>query len=186
MMRPFHSRTRSPRLKDRTPDSHSRNAGFKSRGDHQYVVGSSMAERRIVVPDAAGSIPVHPPRYEHVSEWPKDADCKPVTRWFESSRALQYGNVAQMVERPVEARKVTGSMPVVTTKKPPLSCAKGAVTFCRKLMQRIKPVYCCKMHDVADYDRCRYEQRKSDMFLLFSWIIFQNIFRDAVYPKGRK
>lgn len=28
---------RSPRLKGRTPDSQSGNAGFKSRGDHQYV-----------------------------------------------------------------------------------------------------------------------------------------------------
>ena len=74
-----------------------------------------MAERRIVAPAVAGSIPVLPPNYEHVSEWPKEAGCNPVIRWFESSRALQHGKVAQMVERSVEARKVAGSMPAFTT-----------------------------------------------------------------------
>ena len=84
-------------------------------GITSYVVGSSMAERRVVIPDAAGSIPVLPPRYEHVSEWPKEADCKPVTRWFESSRALQYGKVAPMVERRIEVPGGAGSSPALTT-----------------------------------------------------------------------
>ena len=46
---------RSPRLKGRTPDSHSGNAGFKSRGDHQCYVGRSlMVKHRIVAPVNAG------------------------------------------------------------------------------------------------------------------------------------
>ena len=68
-----------------------------------------------MAPAHAGSSPVGPPRYEHVSERPKEADCNPVVRWFESSRALQYGKVAQTVERSVEARKAAGSMPALTT-----------------------------------------------------------------------
>ena len=63
----------------------------------------------------AGSSPVAPHRYEHVSERPKEADCNPVVRWFESSRVLHFGKVAQLVERPVEARKVAGSTPALTT-----------------------------------------------------------------------
>ncbi len=74
-----------------------------------------MVEHQIVAPAHAGSSPVGPPRYEHVSERPKEADCNPVIRWFESSRALQYGKVAQLVERSVEARKVAGSIPALTT-----------------------------------------------------------------------
>ena len=62
-----------------------------------------------------GSSPAGITSYEHVSERPKDADCKPAVRWFESSRALQYGKVAQTVERSVEARKAAGSMPALTT-----------------------------------------------------------------------
>ena len=89
--------------------------GSSPAGITKYVVGSLMVEQRIVIPSGAGSNPVLPPNYEHVSEWPKDAGCNPVIRWFESSRALQYGKVAQMVERSVEARKVAGSMPAFTT-----------------------------------------------------------------------
>ena len=62
--------------------------GFKSHTILQYVVGSSMVEYRIVAPVVAGSIPVPPPKFEHVSEWSKEADCNPVVRWFESNRAL--------------------------------------------------------------------------------------------------
>ena len=62
-----------------------------------------------------GSSPAGITNYEHVSERPKEAGCNPVVRWFESSRALQYGKVAQMVERSVEARKAAGSMPALTT-----------------------------------------------------------------------
>ena len=79
------------------------------------MVGSLMVEQRIVIPSDAGSTPVLPPNYEHVSERPKEAGCNPVARWFESSRALQHGKVAQLVERSVEARKVAGSMPAFTT-----------------------------------------------------------------------
>ena len=68
-----------------------------------------------MAPAVAGSSPVRPPNYEHVSERSKEAGCNPVIRWFKSSRALQYGKVAQMVERSVEARKVAGSMPALTT-----------------------------------------------------------------------
>ena len=68
-----------------------------------------------MVPVYAGSNPVDPPKYEHVSEWPKDADCKPVTRWFESSRALQCGKVAPMVERRIEVPGGAGSSPALTT-----------------------------------------------------------------------
>ena len=68
-----------------------------------------------MVPVYAGSNPVDPPKYEHVSEWPKDADCKPVTRWFESSRALQHGKVAPMVERRIEDPGGAGSSPALTT-----------------------------------------------------------------------
>ena len=68
-----------------------------------------------MVPACSGSNPVLPPNYEHVSEWLMEADCNPVIRWFESGRALQYGKIAQTVERSVEARKAAGSMPALTT-----------------------------------------------------------------------
>ena len=74
-----------------------------------------MVKHRIVAPANAGSSPVGPPKYEHVSEWPKEADCNPVIRWFESSRALQYGEVAPMVERRIEAPGAAGSSPALTT-----------------------------------------------------------------------
>lgn len=74
-----------------------------------------MVEHRIVAPARAGSSPVDPPKYEHVSERPKEADCKPVIRWFESSRALQYGEVAPMVERRIEVPGGAGSSPALTT-----------------------------------------------------------------------
>ena len=107
---------RSPRLKGRTPDSHSGNAGFKSRGDHQCYVGRSlMVKHRIVAPVNAGSSPVDPPSYEHVSQWSKEAGCNPVVRRFESSRALQYGKVAPMVERRIEVPGGAGSSPAFTT-----------------------------------------------------------------------
>ena len=67
-----------------------------------------------MAPACAGSNPAGSPNYEHVSKWPKEAGCNPVVRWFESSRALQYGKVAQTVERSVEARKAAGSMPALT------------------------------------------------------------------------
>lgn len=70
-----------------------------------------------MIPAYAGSSPVDPTIYEHVSERSKEAGCNPVIRWFESSRALQYGKVAQTVERSVEARKAAGSMPALTTSK---------------------------------------------------------------------
>ena len=93
---------RSPLLMGRKPDSHSGNAGFNSRGDHQYVVGSLTAEQRIVVPSCAGSSPVLPPIYEHVSERPKGADCKPVIRRFESGRALHFfRRILKQVKRSV-------------------------------------------------------------------------------------
>ena len=76
---------------------------------------AQLAEHRVVVPAVAGSSPVRPPNHEHVSEWPKEAGCNPVSRWFESGRALQHGKVAQLVERSVEARKVAGSSPALTT-----------------------------------------------------------------------
>ena len=68
-----------------------------------------------MAPACAGSSPVDPPNYEHVSERPKEAGCNPVVRWFESSRALHHGKIAQQVERSVEARKAAGSMPALTT-----------------------------------------------------------------------
>ena len=68
-----------------------------------------------MAPACAGSNPVLPPIYEHVSQRPKEAGCNPVVRWFESSRALHYGKVAQSVERSVEARKAAGSIPAFTT-----------------------------------------------------------------------
>ena len=68
-----------------------------------------------MAPAHAGSSPVGPPRYEHVSERPKEADCNPVIRWFESSRALQYGKVAPMVERRIEVPGGAGSSPALTT-----------------------------------------------------------------------
>ena len=85
-------------------------AGITNSGDH-----SLTEEHRIVAPACAGSNPAGSPNYEHVSKWPKEAGCNPVVRWFESSRALQYGKVAQTVERSVEARKAAGSMPALTT-----------------------------------------------------------------------
>ena len=122
------------------------NAGFKSRRDHQflYVVGSSMAEHRVVAPAVAGSIPVLPPNMSTYPSGlrrqaatllfagsvsgcmphPDHAQSRPPTGAAQracaltaasSSRALQYGKVAQMVERSVEARKVAGSMPALTT-----------------------------------------------------------------------
>ena len=74
-----------------------------------------MVEHRIVAPACAGSSPVDPPKYEHVSERPKEADCNPVIRWFESSRALQCGKVAPMVERRIEVPGGVGSSPALTT-----------------------------------------------------------------------
>ena len=74
-----------------------------------------MVEHRIVAPACAGSSPVDPPKYEHVSERPKEADCNPVIRWFESSRALQCGKVAPMVERRIEVPGGAGSSPALTT-----------------------------------------------------------------------
>ena len=68
-----------------------------------------------MAPAYAGSNPVNPPNYERVPEWSKGAGCNPVIHWFESSRALQCGKVAQLVERSVEARKVAGSTPAFTT-----------------------------------------------------------------------
>ena len=56
-----------------------------------------------------------PSTHEHVSERPKEAGCNPVIRWFESSRALQYGKVAQLVERRIEVPGVAGSSPAYTT-----------------------------------------------------------------------
>ena len=85
-------------------------AGITNYGDH-----SLTEEHRIVAPACAGSNPAGSPNYEHVSKWPKEAGCNPVVRWFESSRALQHGKVAQTVERSVEARKAAGSMPALTT-----------------------------------------------------------------------
>ena len=107
----------SLRLKGRTPDSHSGNAGFKSRRDHQflYVGGSSNGRAPECGSGCCGFKSCSSTQCEHVSEWAKEAGCNPVIRWFESSRALQYGKVAQMVERSVEARKVAGSMPAFTT-----------------------------------------------------------------------
>ena len=81
----------------------------------KYGDNSLTEEHRIVAPACAGSNPAGSPNYEHVSKWPKEAGCNPVVRWFESSRALQYGKVAQTVERSVEARKAAGSMPALTT-----------------------------------------------------------------------
>ena len=85
-------------------------AGITNYGDH-----SLTEEHRIVAPACAGSNPAGSPNYEHVSKWPKEAGCNPVVRWFESSRALQHGKIAQQVERSVEARKAAGSMPALTT-----------------------------------------------------------------------
>ena len=68
-----------------------------------------------MAPACAGSNPAGSPNYEHVSKWPKEAGCNPVVRWFESSRALHHGKIAQQVERSVEARKAAGSMPALTT-----------------------------------------------------------------------
>ena len=78
---------------------------------------AQLAEHRVVIPAVAGSSPVRPPNHEHVAQWSKAAGCNPVIRWFKSSRALQYGKVAQTVERSVEARKAAGSMPALTTSK---------------------------------------------------------------------
>ena len=106
-----------------------------------------MAKHRTVAPGDAGSSPVLPTNSGHVSEWIKEADCKPVARWFSirvsarmtpgscavkaavwrreagmrlDSSIIQlcspYGTVAQLVERPVEAREAAGSSPAVTTK----------------------------------------------------------------------
>lgn len=74
-----------------------------------------MVKHRIVAPDNAGSSPVDPPSYEHVSERPMGAGCNPVIRWFESSRALQFGKVAPMVERRIEVPGGAGSSPAFTT-----------------------------------------------------------------------
>ncbi len=107
----------SPRLRGRTPDSHSGNAGFKSRGDHQYVDHSLNGR----APDRGSGMcrfkSCWSSQYEHVSERPKEADCNPVIRWFESSRALQFGKVAPMVERRIEVPGGAGSSPALTTNK---------------------------------------------------------------------
>ena len=62
-----------------------------------------------------GSNPIHQPKpFEHVSQRIGDG-LQIRLRRFESSRALHHGKVAQLVERSVEARKATGSIPVFTT-----------------------------------------------------------------------
>ena len=68
-----------------------------------------------MAPAHAGSSPVDPPNYEHVSQWSKEAGCNPVARWFESSRALQHGKVAPKVERRIEVPGGAGSSPAFTT-----------------------------------------------------------------------
>ena len=50
-----------------------------------------------------------------VSEWFKEADCKPVIREFESHPALKYGAVAQLGERLPCTEDVAGSSPVSST-----------------------------------------------------------------------
>ena len=81
--------------------------GSSPAGITTCVVGSLMVGQRIVIPSGAGSNPVLPPNYEHVSEWPKDAGCNPVIRWFESGRVLQYGESSLTVKRAVVVRVLT-------------------------------------------------------------------------------
>ena len=68
-----------------------------------------------MAPACAGSNPAGSPNYQHVSKWSKEAGCNPVVRWFESSRALQRGKVAPMVERRIEVPGGAGSSPALTT-----------------------------------------------------------------------
>ena len=89
---------------------------------------AQLEEHRVVIPAVAGSSPVRPPNHEHVAQWSKAAGCNPVIRWFKSSRALQYGKVAQTVERSVEARKAAGSMPALTTIPGDTQAVKRAVS----------------------------------------------------------
>ena len=76
-----------------------------------------MVEHRIVAPACAGSSPVGPPRYEHVSQW-LGGGLQLRSRWFESDRALQRGKVAPMVERGIEVPGGAGSSPAFTTIMP--------------------------------------------------------------------
>ena len=92
-----------------------------------------------MAPACAGSNPAGSPNYEHVSKWPKEAGCNPVVRWFESSRALQYGKVAQTVERSVEARKAAGSMPALTTNNIKLRVEFTRVDICDIFIHGKKP-----------------------------------------------
>ena len=79
------------------------------------MVGSSMAEHRIVVPAAqVRFLSFHP----NLSTYPRGLRRQAATLLFAGSNPAvlsTFGKVAQMVERSVEARKVAGSMPAFTT-----------------------------------------------------------------------
>ena len=114
----------SPRLKDRTPDSQSGNDGFpKGLGFAvaspteitSYVVGSSMAEHRIVVPAAqVRFLSFHP----NLSTYPRGLRRQAATLLFAGSNPAvlsTYGKVAPMVERRIEVPGGAGSSPALTT-----------------------------------------------------------------------
>ena len=88
-----------------------------------FVVGiAQLVERRIVVPDVAGSIPVsHPKLFRRapVAQLDRATDFESEGRGFESLQACQInfigGSLAQLAEHLTLNQGVTGSRPVRPT-----------------------------------------------------------------------